>query len=1084
MKHKPRPSRIFILLGFILTAHTAIAQPLSIRFQHLSVEQGLSANLLYAITQDNRGFMWLGTNEGLNRFDGKNVEVFRYKHGDKYSLPHNASNCLFTDSRGIVWIGTINGLAYYDEHSNSFRSFISNPKDNNSLPGNIINAISEDNRGLLWIGTGQDGLCSFDVKNNRFRRFSKNDHANSISDNRIRDIKRAPDGTMWIATGNGLNRLDVATMTFTAFYQNQADSATLSSNSLQRIAIDKDGNVWTTFVSEYKLHVDCLNTKTFRCKRFITSIERQPTSSNALAARLPRAEARSLLVDKRGRIWIGSPQSGLSLFVPNRNFLYQNKLDALDPTSLQSNSIKGIYQDHSGMIWLATGAGAERFNPDESKFILYRGQAIGSFSPAQKSIQAFAEDTSHRLWIGTSEGLYIWDRNTDEYKQYRLDQTDTSELSANFITAICRDPKGNMWLGTTNGVKLFEPVPNKVVSFYSEQNNYSLAGNIISCIVCEKNGDLLIASRSAIGGGSAFSIGSRSGIGGLGLSIYNTQTNRFVNFHNDTSKALLNKATSVVFEDNSGIIWLGTEGRGLIRYNRNSGELKNFTNVAGDTSSLASVYVSSITQDHKGVIWVGTNAGLSHFNENTQSFTTFTDKNGLPSVRIKQLLVDDKDRIWMGTNRGISMLNESRTSFTNYDPSDGLQGLVFSESSSFRTHDGYFCYGGINGFNMFKPDSLKKNLFIPPVVLTGITIFDQPLKSSYSNLRTLRLTYKQNFFTFEFAALSYDHPEKNQYACQLIPFDEKMVQLGTNHSISYTNVPPGHYTLKVKASNNDRVWNYAGYELKLTIIPPFWATWWFRSIVIISFIGAVLLFFKLRENRIKKEQIRQTAINKQIAELRMTALQTQMNPHFIFNSLNSIQHLISIREKQEAINYLSKFSRLIRRILENSVMNSVSVNNELELLELYMQLEQLRFNNKFEYHITVDEKIDRENTGIPPLLIQPYVENAILHGLTNKDGKGHLSISVEKNDGLLVCKIEDDGIGRARAQEIEQKKIAKHKSMGMKVTSDRISTISALLDSKMEVAIEDLFEENGAPGEERQSAGTRVTISIPTRDEE
>ena len=249
-------------------------------------------------------------------------------------------------------------------------------------------------------------------------------------------------------------------------------------------------------------------------------------------------------------------------------------------------------------------------------------------------------------------------------------------------------------------------------------------------------------------------------------------------------------------------------------------------------------------------------------------------------------------------------------------------------------------------------------------------------------------------------------------------------------------------------------------------------------------LAAVFLFFKLRENRIKKEQVRQTAINKQIAEIRMTALRGQMNPHFIFNSLNSIQHFITTREKEEALNYLSKFSKLIRKILENSRENTVSISNELQLLELYIQLEQLRFSNKFDYHIAIDEKIDMENTEIPPLLIQPYIENAILHGLINKNGKGDLWFSLERNNGLLVCKIEDNGIGRAKSQEIEQGKVSRHKSLGIKVTEERISGLFALLDYKMEVVIEDLFEIKQASEETPQPAGTRVTISIPVKEEE
>jgi hypothetical protein len=350
-------------------------------------------------------------------------------------------------------------------------------------------------------------------------------------------------------------------------------------------------------------------------------------------------------------------------------------------------------------------------------------------------------------------------------------------------------------------------------------------------------------------------------------------------------------------------------------------------------------------------------------------------------------------------------------------------------------------------------------------------------------MKTLKLSYKQNFFSLEFAALNYDHPEKNQYKYQLINFDKKEVSNGTNRVISYTNVPPGNYTLKVSASNNDGVWNKAGFELELIIIPPFWVTWWFKTIVALILVASVLLFFRLRENRIRKEEARQTAINKQIAEIKMMALRSQMNPHFIFNSLNSIQHFITTHEKEEALHYLSKFSKLIRKILENSRQNTVSVSNELELLKLYIQLEQLRFSNKFDYHISIDEKIDIENTEIPPLLIQPYIENAIQHGLINKSSKGDLWLSLERNNGLLVCKIEDNGIGRDKAQEIEQKKISRHVALGIKVTDERISTLSDLLDYKIEVVIEDLYKTQQYTDEALQATGTRVTISIPVKEE-
>ncbi len=1039
------------MLICICSAQPAYTQPPPFQFQHLTDMQGLSNNRVWAITQDKYGLIWIGSQDGLNRFDGYKVEVYRTEPGNKNSLPGNYVRSLFTDSRGRVWIGTSQGLSYYDHRSNSFESFFRDSTDENSLPGNNISTIKEDPRGMLWIGTNS-GLCSFDVKNNRFKRFVHNEHSNSISHDHVRDIEFAPDGSMWITTGKGLNRLDLTTMRFTSFYHNPKDSTTLSGNILTQIAMDKDGNIWTS-VNE-TVYLECFNTKTYRTRHYRNFTEKQ--------SHIPNNTPRDIFIDRKGRLWVGTDAAGLHLFLPGENIFYQYKADILDQSKLQSNSIVAIYQDHSNMIWLGSHTGVERFNPDNSKFTVYRPKSITSQSLSNNSVLAIAEDSSSRLWLGTLNGIFLLDRKTGAYTNYQYNAKDPNTLNNNIVQSLSCDKRGNMWIGTMAGLNLFNPAHKNFRRFNTRKD--SVRGiSFIQAIGSCKNGDVFFG-----------------GTGGL---------SKF-DFENDGVKHLSNQHIGFIFEDNRGILWMGAgadaNAGGLIKYNRSTGTRERFFNIVSEKSSLPSNTIYSIAQDQNGVIWIGTGAGLCRFNETTRTFTNFSIKNGLQNAHANQLLVDDKNRIWMSTNGGLSMLNESRTSFTHYDPADGLQGREFAGRTAIKTHDGYLCYGGRNGFNIFHPDSLRINNFKPPVIIKRIMIFDEELKmdSSFTNLKKLKLSYKQNFFSFEFAALNYDHPEKNQYAYQLIAFDKKVVNNGTNRAFSYTNVPPGNYTLKVTASNNDGVWNESGYELKLTIIPPFWATWWFKTIAVIALAAGVFLFFKLRENRIKREQARQTGINKQIAEIRMTALRGQMNPHFIFNSLNSIQHFITIREKEEALNYLSKFSKLIRKILENSRENTVSIRNELELLELYIQLEQLRFNNKFDYHITVDEKIDTENTEIPPLLIQPYIENSILHGLINKNGRGDLWLSLEKNNGLLVCKIEDNGIGRAKSREMEEKKDSKHKSLGIKVTNERISGLFALLDYNMEVVIEDLYKKEPATGEQQQAAGTRVTISIPVKEEE
>ena len=1053
MKRSWQPSGIPLLLIINIITLTAFAQPPPpLQFQHLSDVHGLSNNRVGAFTQDKYGLIWIGSDDGLNRFDGYKVDVYRKEAGNKNSLPNNFVRCLFTDTHGVVWIGTADGLAYYDSRSNSFQTFFQDSTDENSLPSNNISTINQDVYGILWIGTNE-GLCAFDIKNKRFKRFLHDKDPNSMSDNFIRDIEFAPDGSMWISTGNGLNRLDLSTMRFTSFFNDPKDTTTLSGNTLTKMAIDKHGNLWVS-VNETVL-LECFNTRTYRVKHF--------TNFTVKESHIPANSPRDIFIDRSERLWVGTDREALHLFLPGKNIFYKYKADILDQSKLQSNTVAAIFQDNSNMIWLATQNGVERFNPDESKFITHRPKPITTQPVTNNFVQAIAEDLSHRLWLGTFNGIFILDRKTGAYTNYQRDQKDPRSLSHNVVQSVGRDKRGNMWVGTMEGLNFFDPVHKNFRRFYPRKDSARGVGFIHS-IASLKNGDLFIGSTG-------------------GLSAYD--------FENDSLRHLFDEAVNVIFEDNREILWMGIGGgiaraRGLIRYNRSTGERERFSYIADDTSSLPSNTVLSIAQDHKGVIWIGTGWGLCRFNETTGTFTTFSEKNGLPNTVVSQLLVDDKNRIWMSTNKGISMLNESRTKFTNYDPGDGLQGWEFGGRRALKTHDGYLVYGGKNGFNIFHPDSFRINNFIPPVILKRIMIFNEELKmdSSFTNLKTLKLSYKESFFSFEFAALNYDHPEKNQYEYQLINFDKKVVRNGTNRVISYTNVPPGNYTLKVTASNNDDQWNKAGFELELIIIPPFWATWWFKTIVVLVLAGSVLLFFKLRENRIRKEEARQTAINKQIAEIRMIALRGQMNPHFIFNSLNSIQHFITTRDKEEALNYLSKFSKLIRKILENSRENRVSISNELQLLELYIQLEQLRFSNKFDYHIAIDEKIDMENTEIPPLLIQPYIENAILHGLINKKDKGDLWLSLERNNGLLICKIQDNGIGRARSQEIEQGKVSRHRSLGIKVTEERISGLFELLDYKMEVVTEDLFEIKQSSVETPQPAGTRVTISIPVKEEE
>ena len=815
----------------------AFTQPRQIQFQHLGVEDGLSDNHGNAITQDKFGYIWIGTMDGLNRFDGYHVETFSHIRNDKNSLCNNAIYCLFTDSRGMVWAGTENGLAFFNYRTNTFISFFKNENDSNSLPSNQVYTINEDQNGVLWLGT-TSGLCSFDIKRNHFQRFLHYEYHNSISSNSIKDIKFAPDKTMWISTANGLNHLDLSTMHFTAFFHDGNNNLSLKGNDLGKIAIDNFGNIFTFLYNT--LQLEYFNTGSNTCRHFSALIKTESNiSSNYI---------RDILIDRNGALWVGTNHSGLCLFFPANDSFNLYEPDEIVKNSLHGASIIKIFQGRSGLIWLGTAvAGVERFNPESSKFVSYSKRS--NFPTlADNWTRAVCEDTSHQLWIATAVGLSVFNDHREPSANYHWDPKDKYALSENSVRSLCCDIRGDIWVGTSNGLNLYDSKHKRFTRYFSEKNTHSIPGDFILSIISDSN-NLWIATSG-------------------GLCGYNFKSNRFFNFKSDTALALLNRNIRVVYEDKKGILWAGIYPNGLVKYNPVNKQINYFSQDQTISSSIPENQILSIAEDNKNKIWMGTTNGLWCLNEKTNTFSFYSKTDGLPNEHVSQLLMDDNDCIWMSTNKGISVFNESRNAFTNYTVSDGLQGPEFNDQSAFKTHDGYFCYCGYNGFTMFYPDSVNKIVQAtpPPLVLERFLVFREPLQinGSYENLKSLKLSYKQNFFSVEFAALNYDHPERNLYTCQLIGFDKKLIQLGNNHTISYTNVPAGNYTLRIFTSSNNAIWNTEGITLQLTITPPFWQTWWFYILCAITAIGLVYIIYRIRIQRILEMAAMRQRISKDL----------------------------------------------------------------------------------------------------------------------------------------------------------------------------------------------------------------------------
>lgn len=439
-------------------------------------------------------------------------------------------------------------------------------------------------------------------------------------------------------------------------------------------------------------------------------------------------------------------------------------------------------------------------------------------------------------------------------------------------------------------------------------------------------------------------------------------------------------------------------------------------------------------------------------------------------------LEDKEGNLWLTTNWGMSKFNPSSEEFINFDIHDGLQGNEFNGGAWFHADDGEMFFGGMDGLNSFIPEEIKQNESPPRLAITSFKILNKSLNREFNNGDTMHLGYDDNFFSIEFSALDFTNPAKNMYSYILEGYEDEWNNRDADRRVAeYTRVEPGSYVFRVRGSNNDGYWNHEGTSLNIIILPPWWDTLLFR-IVFGAMIFALLwtfIYWRIRTIKRKHEVEKKVlAIEKELFEIQQKALQLQMNPHFIFNSLNAIQSFVISNNTDKAIHYLSKFSQLMRRILANSRESSIPLKDELIALKHYMDIERLRFDDKFDYEVIVDRKIDEEFMEIPPMIIQPFVENAILHGLIHSPKQGHIKIILELEHNYIFCTIEDNGVGRKKAQEIKDASGIQRKSRGMLITQERLEILNKQNVDKFAVKIIDMMDESG------NASGTRVELNM------
>ncbi|MCW3103682.1 MAG: rsbU 6 [Bacteroidetes bacterium] len=823
------PKHIFLLtiLLFVLAAGRLASQEL--KFGHITADQGLSMGVVNCILQDSRGFMWFGTQDGLNKYDGYNITVYKHNPLDSNSLSNNFINTLYEDREGILWIGTDGGgIEAYSLITGKFTHHQYEREKKNSISNNKIRSIIEDKEGMLWVGT-DEGLNMLNRSTGAFTRYlNDSNDPNSLSNNAAWCLHEGGDGVLWIGTsGGGLNSFDKKTNTFKNYQQLDETTGAVveNSNQVRSIHEDKDGIFWIgTFGDGVQIFDP-------RSKTFLRNLLNNEKDANTLA----HNGITSITEDVNGVLWIGTYGGGLDQYFKKTGRYRHYRYDEKNQNGINSNQVKCIYHDKVGSVWIGTeGGGVNVHFRASSKFQYYKKKDDSQNSLQSNVVLALMQDRSGLVWIGTSQGgLTSLDRETDTYTQY----PQLSTASNNSILSLCEDKDGWIWVGTWGrGLNSYDKKTKKVTSYslFKSQNN----GTIIS-IMQGRNGLIWVGTYKG------------------GVFSYDKSRNIFT--HYTIESGLSSNNIYTIFEDSKGLIWIGTEGGGVNALNVETGAVKVYARDEKG-NSISSNSINHIYEDAKNNLWFATANGLNKFDPRTEHFDHYFEKDGLPNDYIYCVMPDKQGNLWMTTNKGISKFNPalknvSGSAFHNYDVNDGLQGMEHNQGAFFCSKSGEMFVGGVNGFNVFNPEKITDNPHVPPVRIISYKRFGKEveLDTLIYNKKYLDLSWKQNFFSFDFVALDYQMPGKNKYSYKLEGVDEDWSPVGSQRYASYTELSGGTYVFRVRAANSDGVWNDEGVTLTIRINPPFWKTKLFYALCIILIIAGFTVFVRYRTSSIKRE---------------------------------------------------------------------------------------------------------------------------------------------------------------------------------------------------------------------------------------
>ena len=838
----------------------AVNQGQHLRFERISLKQGLSQSHVLSMLQDSQGFMWFGTEDGLNKFDGYKFIIYKHDPANPSSMSGNWITALYEDDAGNLWIGTrFGGLNAYDRYQDQFTRYQYNEGDPNSLSDDEVTAIFQDSDGLLWVGT-KNGLNIFDPAEEEFSHYQHNpDTPNSLSSNLITKIYQDQNGIVWVGTeDNGLNNLDRNTGDWRHYLHDPGDPDSISQNNITFIAEGPGGHLWigTGGSGLNKLVLDDPKGLDPDQVRFIR-YQHDPENGESHGS----DEIKAIFPDVDGTLWIGTHGDGLNRFFPETETFASYSHDPGDPNSISNDFVSAIFQDMEGVLWVGTEAGGlNKLNPGRWNFTHYQHQSDNPNSLSNNVVRALLEDQNGMLWVGTLfGGLNRFDPETKTWQHYRHSPDDSGSLSTDWVSDVYEDPSGVIWIGTDGGLDRYDPDTDSFTHYQVEPGApHRTPSNDVTTMLQEEDGRFWIGT-----------------IGGL--YQFNQEEESWsqpFSVEPGEASSLGNSLIWTIQADRQGVLWIGTLGSGLFRLDPKNNDVTHYQYDPDDPNSISSDIIGIVFEDKEGIFWMSSQIGLNRFDPETEIFSHYTVKDGLPNDVVYCVLEDTQGHLWLSTNNGLSKFDPQRKTFKNYDVSDGLQNNEFNGEACYGNDAGEMFFGGINGFNSFFPEHMNDNPFIPPVEITSLIINNQKtiLERAGNQYQAITLDWPVDSIEFEYAALSFANPEKNQYAYYLEGFEDEWKEVGDRRFGEYTNLPGGHYTLRVKGSNDDGVWNEVGAEIQITIVPPFWQTSWFYLLLGAAFFGLAYGGYRLR---VRSLESRSRELENQVGQRTSELMQVQ-----------------------------------------------------------------------------------------------------------------------------------------------------------------------------------------------------------------